>query len=72
MEQREKLDVRKTEKDNFRVVRGTVGDLLKGYSLAIPPHLPEFDVQCLSGSSVSSSRRRTTMGHVVPLLDPPF
>ena len=29
LEQREKLDVRKAEQDNFRVVRGTVGDLLK-------------------------------------------
>ena len=55
-----KLDVRKTEQDNFRVVRDAVNVLFKG---AFGHATTSFGVRCpwLSGSSLSSSRSTTAM-----------
>ena len=47
--QSEKMDVRKTGQEHFRVFRDTVNGLFKGTFWALPPHLSEFDVHgCLA------------------------
>ena len=69
MEQREKLDVRKTEQDNFRVVRGTVGDLLKG-TLWPCHHIFKNSMSSVVWLFVLLSKEKDDYGDVVPRIDP--